>query len=101
MDLDGSSDVVEHAAQHVVVRVAYAHPGVGHVAGLDRLGGRARRRKVGVDDPLAVAMLDLVDAGVAGDVSVAVRAQSDDARRVPPRRCWRRVPWTIALAHSR
>ena len=41
VDLDGAADVVEHPAQRVVVGMAQAHPGVGHVAGLDRLRRRA------------------------------------------------------------
>ena len=40
--LHGLADVVEHPAQVVVVRVLHPHPRVRHVAGLDRLGRRAR-----------------------------------------------------------
>ena len=84
-------------ARGVVVGVAQPDPGVGHVAGLDGLGGGAEVGKVGVDDPFAVAPVDLLEAAVAADVPVVVGAQRDDAGGVlrassgapAPRARWR------------
>src|SRR5947209_6760704 len=41
---------------------------------------------MGVDDPLPVSALDVVDTGVAGDGTVLGRPQGDDARGVLPGR---------------
>ena len=77
--LDGPADIIEHPPQGVVVGVPQAHIGVGHVAGLDGLREVADRREVAVDDPLTVTRLDLLDPRVAGDVTVPVRTQRNDA----------------------
>ena len=63
--MDGPTDVVEHAAQHVVVRVPHPHVGVGPVTGLHRLRRRPRVGQVGVDHPLAQAGLRLVHTASA------------------------------------
>src|SRR6185295_3894839 len=72
VDLDGLTDDVEDAAQLVVVLVLHAQPGVGHVAGGDRLGRRAVGRQVDVDQVLAERVADRLEALVAGDVAGGV-----------------------------
>src|SRR3954452_2979145 len=61
--VQGATHLVQHAAQDVVVGVAHADVGVGHVTGLDRLCGRARVREVRIQHPLAVLGLHLLHAG--------------------------------------
>src|SRR3954453_10148780 len=80
--VDGAPHVVQHPAQDVVVVVAHADVGVGHVSGLDPSRGRALARQVRVEHPLAVPGLHLLYAGVAGDAGVALGAQRDDTGRV-------------------
>src|ERR1043166_1350348 len=84
--LHGLADAVEHAPQLVVVGVLHAHPGVGHVAGLDALRRRARRREVRVDHPAAELLLQRFLAVVAGDRAVAVGAQRAPAGAEPAAR---------------
>src|SRR5213078_2982243 len=89
VDLHGAADVVEHAAQHVVVGVTHADVGVTEVARGHGLCRRTRVREMRVEHPLPVAGLDLVNAGVARDRAVPVRTQRDYPggelpRRLPP-----------------
>ena len=81
MDADVVADPVLDRAELVEARVAQPDPGVGHVAGLHALGRRPRRREVGVDDVVAVARLEVLDAFVALDAPV--RTSRADATAWP------------------
>src|SRR5690606_15997475 len=83
---DCLSYLVHDVAQLVVVRVAQAHPRVGHVAFLDRLRPGAWGRQVRGDDAVAVTSAYLIDAGVPADVTIPFRPQRNHAGGVPPRR---------------
>ena len=79
-------------AQLVVVGVLHADPGVRHVAGLDGLRRRAGGGRCASMIHCAEPALDVVDAVVAGDAAVAIRAQRDDAGREAARRPLARAP---------
>src|SRR4051794_14341603 len=64
--------------------MAHADVGIGHVPGLHGLRVVPLGREVPVDDPLAVPVLDVVDAAVALDLATAIGAKGDDPRRVGP-----------------
>ncbi len=92
MHAHGATDVVEHRAYDVIVRVTHPHVRVRHVAGLDGLRRRTGWRQVHVEHGTAVAGLDLVETRVAGDVTVLLGAQRHDAGGVPARRPAGQVP---------